>query len=225
MIRSSNEIITIANDLFKNYCGGVNKLKYNCNYLLNFLLSFNAIRYHTYDFGTKKFYGMLVEMDGEWAITTNSTHSEQQKNFTIGHELGHYYCHKNQESYFMENKIEMLDSSNRIMEYEANLFASELLIPQQVLDAMLAEHFHFYQICKITNTSKLCLYWRLVRHLKDTYGFDYQSAKYYVEQYKEHSEPNLRMYVNRTYMLRFTKEMKYTENVAEQAELYSFDRF
>lgn len=54
----------------------------------------------------------------------------------MAHELGHALLHRKENSYFIKNKTFLLNSKN---ELEANLFAAELLIP----DDIILEYHHY----------------------------------------------------------------------------------
>ncbi|WP_138225683.1 ImmA/IrrE family metallo-endopeptidase [Paenibacillus algicola] len=63
-------------------------------------------------------------------IHINSNASEQEQRFTCAHELGHSILHPTLNTPFLRNKT--LYSIDRI-EREANLFAIELLMPDELL--------------------------------------------------------------------------------------------
>ena len=53
-------------------------------------------------------------------------------NFTLAHELGHYFCHRQRQTEFHCGQVDMLDYQGAVsqkMEKEANVFASYLLMP------------------------------------------------------------------------------------------------
>jgi Zn-dependent peptidase ImmA (M78 family) len=84
-------------------------------------------------------YGPLEGMDGcivrdgnAAIITVSSTISyEGQKRFVIAHELGHYFLHPNTRQVESVNREQTNNWSEHqvIEEYEANLFAAEMLMP------------------------------------------------------------------------------------------------
>lgn len=95
---------------------------------------------------TKKFpdnvSGVIFKENGNYVILVNELHSIGRKSFTIAHELGHYFLHR-----------ELLDSDNELVSYiksndkpcpalmrgmdynqrekEANAFAAEILMPEK----------------------------------------------------------------------------------------------
>lgn len=74
-------------------------------------------------------------------IGVNSSHHEHRQRFTIAHELGHFLLHEGEKvhidraDYGFQVKLRNEDSSKgiNIEEKEANLFAAELLMPQNFL--------------------------------------------------------------------------------------------
>ena len=70
---------------------------------------------------------------GDWCISYDETVTIPGRiNFTLGHEFGHYLLHRSLKHEFMCNQSGILDHNNassKKIEYEANLFASYLLMP------------------------------------------------------------------------------------------------
>jgi len=76
--------------------------------------------------------GRLRYIDGIWTISINRDHNKKRQRFTLAHELAHYILHKEKNSEFKDAvffRDEVLDS----MEYKANEFASELLMPEKLV--------------------------------------------------------------------------------------------
>lgn len=73
--------------------------------------------------------GELFCENGIWVIKINQKHNKKRQRFTLAHELGHYILHKEKNTGFKDAvffRNEILDS----MEYSANEFASQLLMPE-----------------------------------------------------------------------------------------------
>ncbi|HAU5635961.1 ImmA/IrrE family metallo-endopeptidase [Citrobacter amalonaticus] len=81
--------------------------------------------------------GMLQKnAEGRWVITVNSLHHPKRQRFTLAHELGHYFLHRNRAISF-EDKALYRSTHMDSMEYEANNFAGALLMPKkQLVDFM-----------------------------------------------------------------------------------------
>jgi len=79
------------------------------------------------------FDGMLFSNDEKtkWKIAYNSKlNSKGRIRFTEAHELGHYVLHRQQQEKFLCSKDDMLERPNEEnIEYQADLFASYLLMP------------------------------------------------------------------------------------------------
>ena len=76
--------------------------------------------------------GKLKYENGVWTISINQYHNKKRQRFTLAHELAHYILHKEKNSEFKDAvffRDEVLDS----MEFKANEFASELLMPENLV--------------------------------------------------------------------------------------------
>lgn len=63
-------------------------------------------------------------------IFLNQNLSEYETRLVMAHELGHAIMHRKENCYFIRNKTLLLNSK---MEIEANTFAAELLIPDELI--------------------------------------------------------------------------------------------
>lgn len=101
------------------------------------------IRYSPLD---EELSGMIYIKDGIPIIGVNALHHPNRQRFTIAHELGHYMLHRNVLSNEVhvdkQFKILMRDSKSSAgtdtMEVEANKFAAELLLPEFLIEDILA---------------------------------------------------------------------------------------
>jgi Zn-dependent peptidase ImmA (M78 family) len=83
--------------------------------------------------------GRIVHGNNKSLITINDNiEFETRRRFTIAHELGHYLMHKDSPIHHFDNSSSMswFEEKNRSkiaqQEYEANVFASELLLPSTI---------------------------------------------------------------------------------------------
>lgn len=98
--------------------------------------------------------GYLIYVDGKKYIFVNSLVSNQhRRKFIVSHELGHFLMHRDQ--IYSCSKIDEVSSSNinsTIQEFEANTFASELLLPKEHLVKKLPTRtMKFCDISKIAD--------------------------------------------------------------------------
>ena len=117
--------------------------------------------------------GLLYFKNNKFKILVNQNHSSLRKRFTIAHELGHFFLHREErflnilEESEKNNKPELAffrDKNSSLgldsKEIEANKFAAELLIPSEEFskhnneeDSKLAERFQ---------VSKTSIHWKRV---------------------------------------------------------------
>lgn len=86
------------------------------------------------------FDGCIFKREGSASICVNkSIPYETRKNFTIAHELGHFVIpHHNRDFKCLRRDIDTLDSV-KIEEAEANEFATELLMPEEIIRPLVEE--------------------------------------------------------------------------------------
>ena len=85
--------------------------------------------------------GVFIRQGDELYIGVNKSHSTQRKRFTIAHEIGHYILHSedviHHDNVNLESPDIVLYRSDSVSghnEVEANAFAAELLMPEQLID-------------------------------------------------------------------------------------------
>lgn len=74
--------------------------------------------------------GSLTYIEGVWVIRVNKSQNIRRQRFTIAHELGHYMMHRNKSESFTD-EIFFRTEKKDIIEYRANEFASQLLMPEE----------------------------------------------------------------------------------------------
>ena len=82
--------------------------------------------------------GMMVSReDSSSVIVVNKEHHENRQHFTIAHELGHYFLHRNSSPIFVDSTTAVFyrdpsaSEGTKLQEIEANAFAAELLMPEE----------------------------------------------------------------------------------------------
>lgn len=75
--------------------------------------------------------GFIKKDDKKIYICVNSNHHIHRKRFTIAHEIGHYFLHKDNLQYgLVDNILQRKDGIINKQETEANDFAANLLMPE-----------------------------------------------------------------------------------------------
>ena len=75
-------------------------------------------------------FGFYMFLKNHRCIFLNENLEEHEMQLVMAHELAHAILHRKQNCYFIRNKTLLLNSKT---EKEANLFAAELLIPDEIL--------------------------------------------------------------------------------------------
>jgi len=80
--------------------------------------------------------GFFKKQDGAWVIGVNSLHHPYRRRFTMAHELGHFVFHRELGIDFEDTAL-FRDGESNTLEWDANKFASELLMPEREFRAFL----------------------------------------------------------------------------------------
>ena len=91
----------------------------------------------------KKLKGFFFYHSRQKSIVTDSNVNEVLERILIAHELGHAVLHKKIAMMHGFQEMEMFEGTARPMEYEANLFAAELLLEDEEVTASLRERTFF----------------------------------------------------------------------------------
>lgn len=76
--------------------------------------------------------GALRKKDEKWSIFVNASDSQQRQLFTIAHELGHFFVHRDQCDEFVDGQLVSRTEQEKYgtLELEANEFAGNLIMPE-----------------------------------------------------------------------------------------------
>lgn len=124
------------------------------------------IIYDEMEYGNTNYMGSLIHAEGRSIILVNTDIKNAGRiNFTKAHELGHFSLnHKGVQ--FECSRSDMLDSTRKPLEIEANQFAKEFLLPAHMLMPIsMSAPFDFDTIKVISNefmVSKLVAVFRLL---------------------------------------------------------------
>lgn len=82
---------------------------------------------------------------GEWVILVNREDSAKRKLFTVAHELGHYFLHRDQKDEFIDGQfvntcfVRNEGKKYQDIEVEANEFAGNLIMPKAEIQAVVGD--------------------------------------------------------------------------------------
>lgn len=82
--------------------------------------------------------GYLKNINNRWVIGVNKLHNRKRQRFTIAHELGHYFMHKDKNVDYEDATFFRIDNSSSI-EYAANEFAAKLLMPEERIRKVISD--------------------------------------------------------------------------------------
>ena len=126
---------------------------------------------------TKKQKGFCINILNNYFIYINENMSEQMQRMTCAHELGHILLHKDRLARDKQGRfrkiveMELFDITSRT-EYEANLFAANLLIDEEELMKMLYEGHDIVSIASGFDVNVNLLALKLAEMRKDGLAID-----------------------------------------------------
>lgn len=78
------------------------------------------------------------ELD-KWIIKVNAKHHQRRQRFTMAHEYAHYILHKDDQGRFVDEEIYFRKDHESPIEYNADTFAAELLMPEYLFRKAISE--------------------------------------------------------------------------------------
>ncbi|WP_375179864.1 ImmA/IrrE family metallo-endopeptidase [Enterococcus rotai] len=122
--------------------------------------------------------GMIVRDSYETTLAYNANMSTKRKNFTISHELIHYLYHLNDENNMFTDTKETLAYSlaDLLPEFQANIGASSILLPEPVLINELKKGTSPYFISEKYGISEQAIYMRLLQQMQASFEASYHAA-------------------------------------------------
>lgn len=166
-------------------------MTYRCDSLLVRIIDQENIFLDSYPFKSENLCGMLIVDEYEKTIVYNSTLIAERRNFTIAHELGHYFLHRDKQSKFTDRSKDIDDNTLNELEMQANVFAAQLILPNSIVLHLLQNGLHYFQIKKKVQISYQALYWRLVNYLINNHGLNKSIAQQVVEEFRYFSEASM----------------------------------
>lgn len=139
-----------------------------------------GITIFTTKFNDDSLSGLIRKLDEQWEIYVNDTDSPRRKNFTIAHELGHYFSYLDRQLSFkilssdgiiedkaIFNRYTKKGEKNKSedmahLEAEANYIASNLLMPKNLVNAAFLENKNIDEMADEFGVSASAMGFRLV---------------------------------------------------------------
>lgn len=122
--------------------------------------------------------GMIVRDSHETTLAYNANMCDKRKNFTISHELIHYLYHLNDKNNLFTDTKETLAYSlaDLLPEFQANIGASSILLPEPVLINELKKGTSPYFISEKYGISEQAIYIRLLQQMQASFEASYHAA-------------------------------------------------
>ena len=177
-----SEIENLANEILNKYVsrGGAHKQ-------FNKICESENIKYREIKSNPYKFAGVFTKAtknEQKYIIINSNIDNVGRKNFTIAHELGHYFLnHQLKSSMHIDTAINEECSSKDPIEYEADYFATCLLMPEDKITPAVKSIL--YRINKSLN--KIPIYitnhnykiWKVInKELTNRYGVSETALRY-----------------------------------------------
>lgn len=112
--------------------------------------------------------GLFVKENGGYIIAVNQNHSKTRKRFTIAHEIGHFILHKEENLHYDPNTkvdTEIFLRADGVIsgnETEANHFAAELLMPEEMVCDDFKKMPNVIQLASMYEVSEQAMMYRLI---------------------------------------------------------------
>lgn len=81
--------------------------------------------------------GYLVKENGKWIIGINKDHHIHRQRYTMAHEFAHFCLHKSDNNFF-EDEVFFRDENLTSIEFAANSFAANLLMPKEEINRAIS---------------------------------------------------------------------------------------
>lgn len=190
-------VLNCAYDIFLKYMFESKRRieNYNAEMIITYICDKYDIEIDSFSFKNNDFCGMIIPDEHETTIVYNKEHIPARRNFTLSHEIGHFFLHKDVQSEFAD-RIQNLNSKIiDPIEQEANVFAAHILLPDPILKLLLDNSVSFAGIAKKMHISYECTFWRIVHfsmtYLKHSWSESFQLAT----EYKTASLNGLKMHL------------------------------
>lgn len=186
--------MTVEIDEYLNFCGTINEFisahmlclgmsvnNYEHRYIWDEILTSKSIKIRPFPFektARRSISGMIIKDDYETTLAYNSNMGEKRKNFTISHELIHAMYHLDSENKVFTDTKDTLSYSlaDILPEFQANIGASSILLPEPVLINELKKGTPHYFISNRYGISEQAIFMRLLQQMQASFEASYVAA-------------------------------------------------
>ncbi len=168
---TQDEISQLAEDLARKHNpGSIAPFPYE-----NLMAAYADLDVHYVDLEDETVSGVTLYENGKYTILVNASKPDTRQHFTLGHELGHYFLHKDimaAENGIVDKDVwldvpNMLfrvdDAAKTRMEIEANAFAASLLMPEGLVRRAWEAFGSIEDCARIFKVSAIAMSIRLTR--------------------------------------------------------------
>lgn len=164
---------------------GISYDEYNYSYIWD-LVKLQGVVFREFCFegvASERISGMLVCDYLETTIGVNQKLDEKSKIFTISHEIIHYLFHVNSENaIFTDTPKNFCYSSQEILqEFQANIGAAAVLIPEVIFIHYLKKGWSIQQLSDHFSMPESILYKRLIQTMQVNFDVSFLTAKKYAD--------------------------------------------
>lgn len=123
-----------------------------------------------------KISGFIKQIEsGTICICVNKSHAPNRKRFTVAHELGHYFLHRDRLAVgIIDGILNREQGTTDPIEYEANEFAADLLMPEEMFRELWAKQecsVSFIADFFLVSESAIITRARFLKLVQDYYGY------------------------------------------------------
>lgn len=138
------------------------------------LVESEGLEYQEVDYFPDDVDALIIPIDGRIVAAVNLNQTPNRRRFSLAHELGHHYLH--QDRSFLEERttIDSVDirscrNSKDIYETEADIFASELLIPLAFLKTVYTTGMSIPEVAKVFMVSEAAASVAISKHFNSLF--------------------------------------------------------
>ncbi|MBO0441662.1 ImmA/IrrE family metallo-endopeptidase [Candidatus Enterococcus ikei] len=186
MVKNLNEYIDFSNKINQYISrimidNGINFEEYSYSQVWESVQSLGVVirGFNFEGIASKQISGMLVQDNLETTIVYNQRLDDKNKNFAISREIIHYLFHRDEINNMFVDMQKKVDHSyyKDLCEFQADIGASAILIPDCVLIHFLKKGWNLTQLSDHFGISESKLYVRLIQMMQSNLGMSITASK------------------------------------------------